>query len=248
TVTAPSLDEKQGLVDYLVEVCDPCEGSGYEINGVPVSDFVTPEYYETTATPGTRHNFLGTIERRFGLLANGYISWQTRLPNRAIWQATTDSDNGEPQFRQVPETPSRLSREWIDAQTLRHPAIVGPRSQWRYSARSSTDWARAFHRDTDELLRWLKRERKHPPSIDEIISVLNDVVKDWDGFNDDNAKLKRKLRNELGITTQRAPQLASKKDYEDVIKALRQQQKVSGVFGPDMFSPDAALWLCMLIG
>lgn len=37
-------------VDYLAEVCDPVQGDvGYEINGVPVSDFVTPAYYSSSS-------------------------------------------------------------------------------------------------------------------------------------------------------------------------------------------------------
>src|SRR5262249_30559521 len=32
-------------VRYLVEVCDPCRSFHYVIDGVEVSDFVTPDYY-----------------------------------------------------------------------------------------------------------------------------------------------------------------------------------------------------------
>jgi hypothetical protein len=36
-------------VFYLVEVCDPCEVTSYEINGVPVSDFICPAFYDAYA-------------------------------------------------------------------------------------------------------------------------------------------------------------------------------------------------------
>ena len=45
TDSGPSLRRGQGRVDYLVEVCDPCQRSTYTIDGVLVSDFVTPGYY-----------------------------------------------------------------------------------------------------------------------------------------------------------------------------------------------------------
>jgi hypothetical protein len=32
-------------VSYLLEVCDPCETTSYEIDGVPVSDFIFPAFY-----------------------------------------------------------------------------------------------------------------------------------------------------------------------------------------------------------
>src|SRR4051794_30467605 len=40
-------------VAYFVEVCDPCEADNfsYTINGVPVSDFITPQYYDPSFRP-----------------------------------------------------------------------------------------------------------------------------------------------------------------------------------------------------
>lgn len=40
-----------GTFDYLVEACDPCEANnfGYEISGIAVSDFITPNFYDTTS-------------------------------------------------------------------------------------------------------------------------------------------------------------------------------------------------------
>jgi hypothetical protein len=45
-------------VQYLVEVCDPCQVSSYLIDGVPVSDFILPSFYNPSA-PG-RVDFLAT--------------------------------------------------------------------------------------------------------------------------------------------------------------------------------------------
>ena len=39
-------------------------GDWYPVNGVPVSDFYTPRYFEPVRTDGTRYSFTGEIERR----------------------------------------------------------------------------------------------------------------------------------------------------------------------------------------
>ena len=46
-------------VKYLLEVCDPCQSAWYPVNGIPVSDFYTPRYFDpvrvdasATASPG----------------------------------------------------------------------------------------------------------------------------------------------------------------------------------------------------
>src|SRR5262245_1677587 len=59
----PSPDPGQGMVEFLVEVCDPCQGLNfaYEVNGITLSDFVVREYY-TGVGPG-RYSFRGTVSQ-----------------------------------------------------------------------------------------------------------------------------------------------------------------------------------------
>ena len=72
-----------GVVDgtsqfnYLVEACDPCEANGfaYAIQGIVVSDFLTPHYYDPIVTPGTRYSFSGSLTAPRQLLRGGYISY-----------------------------------------------------------------------------------------------------------------------------------------------------------------------------
>ena len=42
------LDPRQ-RVKYLLEICDPCQAMWYPVNGVPVSDFYTPRYFDPVA-------------------------------------------------------------------------------------------------------------------------------------------------------------------------------------------------------
>jgi hypothetical protein len=66
-----------GIFNYLVEACDPCEANGYayDIDGIAVSDFITPNFYEASVTAGTVYSFKGNIQRPRQLLPGGYISY-----------------------------------------------------------------------------------------------------------------------------------------------------------------------------
>jgi hypothetical protein len=66
-----------GVFSYLVEACDPCEANkfAYEIAGIAVSDFITPHFYEPSATSGARYSFKANVTRPRELLPGGYISY-----------------------------------------------------------------------------------------------------------------------------------------------------------------------------
>jgi hypothetical protein len=65
-------------VRYLVEVCDPSESGefSYQVNGIQVSDFYTPHFFEPVPTPGVRYSFTGAIGAPRKILEGGYISWK----------------------------------------------------------------------------------------------------------------------------------------------------------------------------
>src|SRR5438270_1593860 len=69
----PSSDGHE--VQYLVEVGDPCEIFSYAINGINVSDFITPEFYDTNAPASTEFDFLGRLKQAFDVPQGCYISW-----------------------------------------------------------------------------------------------------------------------------------------------------------------------------
>jgi hypothetical protein len=61
---------------YALEVCDVCEADdySYEINGIAVSDFVTPAWFEGWRAPNsTRFDHMQRIEKPLSLLPGGYI-------------------------------------------------------------------------------------------------------------------------------------------------------------------------------
>jgi hypothetical protein len=71
---AHPLDETQ-RVKYLIEVCDPCQSVWYPVNGVPVSDFYTPRYFDPVGLTGGRYSFTGRLEHPLQILDGGYLSW-----------------------------------------------------------------------------------------------------------------------------------------------------------------------------
>src|SRR5215469_1959261 len=60
-ISGDGVADSTGVYDYLVEACDPCEANdyAYAINGIAVSDFITPHFYDPVATTGTNYSFGG---------------------------------------------------------------------------------------------------------------------------------------------------------------------------------------------
>jgi len=73
----PSPKPGQGRVSFLVEPCDASESPefAYPINGVMVSDFYLPHYFDPVAVPGVSYSFTGKITQPRQVLKGGYISW-----------------------------------------------------------------------------------------------------------------------------------------------------------------------------
>lgn len=88
-IAGPSLKSGQGRVEYLVEVCDPSEAAqfGYTANGVLVSDFYTPHFFDPVKASGVRYSFTGAITKPREVLKGGYISWHDPVSDH-WWQQT----------------------------------------------------------------------------------------------------------------------------------------------------------------
>jgi len=59
---------------YSFEVCDPVEAPTYVVNGVSVSNFVTPAWFDPLAVQkqATRFDMLGLLSSSFSILKGGY--------------------------------------------------------------------------------------------------------------------------------------------------------------------------------
>jgi hypothetical protein len=89
----PSRVAGQGTVEYLLDMCAPCQAiaSAYAIDGVVVSDFCTPEFF--AASPGRSGPYSHTGAVRHGLMpaANGLLTW---LADDGLLYQTRCDDTG----------------------------------------------------------------------------------------------------------------------------------------------------------
>jgi hypothetical protein len=108
----------QGRVEFLVEVCDPCEDHAfaYTVNEVLVSDFYTPHFFDPVAQSGVQYSFSTRITQPRQVLQGGYLSWHDPVSNH-WFQEQFFGDT--PQFSDLGALARRGGslREMIDALT-----------------------------------------------------------------------------------------------------------------------------------
>ena len=114
--SAGKIQDGTGQFGYLVEACDPCEDNSYAytINGIAVSDFITPHFYDPMVTAGTRYSFTGAIKAPRQILPGGYISWVNTVQDE--WQQLMWVDPSQkPYIQNIGKADqSKSLREWID--------------------------------------------------------------------------------------------------------------------------------------
>jgi hypothetical protein len=152
TISAGSLEPSQGKVEYLVEVCDPCEDASfaYSINGILVSDFYTPNYFDPQAVPGVRYSYTGAISKPCEVLKNGYLSWQ-----------------------------DPVSKQWYQGnffgQSLAIAALNGMRAYGK-SLRSQID---RLTKNPNSHKAYKAAARKHQPQQVKIVKAATSKSNDW---------------------------------------------------------------------
>jgi len=125
----PSRMPGQGTVEYLIDVCSPCQdiSAAYTIDGRPVSDFCTQAYFGSAylGSSGQHYSFTGAVRETLEPLANGVVTWLA--DDALLYQARADgqgrvrvhggfspANRGRMLLREMvdtltPERPSRLS-------------------------------------------------------------------------------------------------------------------------------------------
>ena len=90
----------QGRVEFLVEVCDPSEADqfAYTVNGVIVSDFYTPHYFDPVVSSGVRYSYTGAIKKPRTVLKGGYLSWHDPITDHWFQEVYFKS---APEFRDL---------------------------------------------------------------------------------------------------------------------------------------------------
>ncbi len=75
-VVGPHPKNPKGVALRSYEVCDPVQADSYDIDGIAVSNFVTPLYFARLPSPATtRTNYLNGGLVRFGVRKGGYFSY-----------------------------------------------------------------------------------------------------------------------------------------------------------------------------
>lgn len=142
-----------GEFNYLVEACDPCEanGFGYSIQGLVVSDFLTPHYYDPVVTPGTRYSFKGSLTAPRQMLRGGYISYVDEATDE--WTQILWVNPGPPVYNKLGPAPAgaKSMRLWVDGVMMHRE---GHQAQHR-----------EIHERAAELV---KREQAHRQNLDKI--------------------------------------------------------------------------------
>jgi hypothetical protein len=136
-----SLKSGQGRVEYLIEVCDPCQASefAYTVNSVMVSDFYTPQYFDPLKSRGVRYSFSGQVRGPREVLDGGYLSWFDP-ETRHLFQLQVDGkkkpihDRGE-----VPFAMESLRAFSDSVSTDRRDAVIKGGSRAGMMLNSATD-------------------------------------------------------------------------------------------------------------
>lgn len=68
---------QEGIFAWFNEVADPVEADFYRINGVTISDFVTPAWFNQGV--GGRFDFMGLCQQPFWIRPGGYAQYQDAL-------------------------------------------------------------------------------------------------------------------------------------------------------------------------
>ena len=140
---SPKTDD-QKRVNFLVEVCDPSEGAkyAYSVNGILVSDFYTPHFFDPVGNIATRYSFTGALKGPRQILPGGYLSWVDLATNdwwQQVWFGTPS-----PKFKKLGKlTGAKSLRTQIDALTGGETAKVIAEGRVSASAAGLTSAAAA---------------------------------------------------------------------------------------------------------
>lgn len=74
-VPGPHPANPNDVVLHAYEVCDAVERTVYDIEGIVVSNFITPQYFREGDARGTRNDFLGIGVPSFGLTPGSHIAF-----------------------------------------------------------------------------------------------------------------------------------------------------------------------------
>jgi hypothetical protein len=147
------IQDGTGQFGYLVEACDPCEDNSYAytINGIAVSDFITPHFYDPMVTAGTRYSFTGAIKAPRQILPGGYISWVNTVQDE--WQQLLWVDPSQkPYIQNIGKADQSMSlRQWIDTLPSTQKFYREVRKKKSAAAKTTFEYSEKRIKDVDKV-------------------------------------------------------------------------------------------------
>ena len=111
-----------GLALHTYEVCDAVERTAYSIDGVLVSNFLTPSYFTIGEEIGTRNDFLGVGVDSFGVTPGSHIAFFDLAANKfvtvngqRVQRMRPMARNPEQFIHDKPARPEELMQSTLDA-------------------------------------------------------------------------------------------------------------------------------------
>ncbi len=135
-VAGPHPVERRRHVFHWREVCDPVQADTYELDGVAVSNFLLPSYYDASEALPHRRDFLATRGRggdlpAFGLAKGGYTTFWD--PEKHGW-VVLDADQEARRRRTLKEQATTRRAARRPALRLAEDAPASKRARERASA------------------------------------------------------------------------------------------------------------------
>lgn len=236
TAVGRSLRDDQGEVEYLVEVCDPCQKRTYTVNDVHVSDFVTPRYYDPDDPGGGPYSWKENITAPLQVLEGGYITWSVRRGDgQEIWQAKR---NGDVSIEPLSTGTPIFTRGWVDLQSADYSGPVARAAATTSPAGSSANgYGAALQAEVDAVLASLDVPPTIP-SFDQLLKLIEDLATNpsvYNAFEADPAGFLTGQGLNGSMFHFPAGEVPSQKRYEAVFNALN-QIKQKGL-GPGLDQP-----------
>lgn len=107
-------------VQYSVQICDPSGTDprfGYDIDGIRVANFCTPQYYDPRRKRGAPLSQTGSITKALEILKGGYLTWFDPKTNQ-WWQKVWWNDRPEYRVLGTADPPGKGTAPEVTKLTL----------------------------------------------------------------------------------------------------------------------------------
>ena len=154
----------QGRVEFLLEVCDPCQSdaTAYTVNGILVSDFCTPEYFDPAGVSGARYSYSGKVTAPHQVLHGGYLSWLEPVSGNWFQQHQTGANTTFKPLGAIQPGAMMSLRSEIDSKSapLRPLSNLKASSALKRAERARKSADRAAMEQAKPIRKYLKQLRR----------------------------------------------------------------------------------------